>query len=122
MEDIFFVLNEIAQTIFDKKGFNILALDVRGVSSLCDFLVIAEAHVDRHSAAIAQAVIDELEALNIKPIHVEGMMQGDWVVIDYLNIVIHIFMPNLREKYKLEQIFKEGKIVELNIKVESGSR
>jgi ribosome-associated protein len=117
--DPLFYLNAIAQAIFDKKGSNILALDVHGISSLTDFVVIAEGNIDKHVTAIAKAVIDHLEKLGQTPLYVEGMQTGDWVVIDYLNIMVHIFMPGLRDKYQLEQLWREGQIVDLQIDISS---
>ncbi len=107
-----------AQVIFDKKGINILAIDVRGISTLTDYVLIAEGSVDRHVIGIAREIIDVLKGMGERPIHVEGLEQGDWVVIDYLNYMIHIFMPGLRDKYQLEGLFSDGKIIELNIKLD----
>ena len=109
------LLNKIAQVIFDKKGMNILGLDVRGVSSLTDFVIIAEGNVDRHVSAIGHAVIDVLREEGIKPIHTEGLQEGDWVVIDVLDMMVHLFMPGLREKYRLEDLWKDGQILEFQI-------
>ncbi len=115
--DPLFYLNTIAQTIFNKKGSNILALDLREISTLTDYVIIAEGNVDKHVTAIAQAIIDRLQQLGQAPIYVEGMKTGDWVVIDYLHIMVHIFMPGLRDKYQLEQLWREGHIVDLQIDV-----
>ncbi len=109
------ILNRIAQAIFDKKGMNILGLDVRGVSSMTDFVIIAEGNVDRHVVAIAQAVLDVLKQEGQRPIHVEGLQTGDWVVIDFLDIMVHLFMPGLREKYRLEDLWKDGQLLDLTI-------
>jgi ribosome-associated protein len=117
MESKLSILNQVAQIIYDKKGFNILALDIREISSLCDCVIIAEGNVDRHTSSIAKAIIEELSLKKIDPIHVEGMSQGDWIVIDYLDIIIHIFIPQLREKYQLERLWNRGKIINLKINV-----
>ncbi len=106
------LLNKAAQIIFDKKGFNILALDVSNLSSITDYILIAEGNVDRHVTAIAHALEDELDE---KPFHIEGMKSGDWVVLDYSGVMIHLFMPGMREKYQLERLWPESKIVELDI-------
>lgn len=111
----FETLNLIAQIIYDKKGFNILAIDVRGLSSITDYLLIAEGNVDRHVSAIAMAIIDELEEKGEKPIHVEGVKIGDWAVLDYGPVMVHIFSPNLRERYSLERLWSDSKIVDLDI-------
>ena len=113
------LLNVIAQAIYDKKGFNILALDVRGVSSICDYIIIAEGNVERHIKAIANEIIEQLKKLKEKPLHVEGLQDSDWVVVDYLDIIVHLFKPQLRETYALEKLWQEGKIIDLKIKVET---
>ncbi|NGX56323.1 MAG: Ribosomal silencing factor RsfS [Candidatus Anoxychlamydiales bacterium] len=110
-------LDLIAQTIYDKKGENIIALDVKGISSITDYVIIASANVERHSQAIAKSVIDELKKIKERPSFIEGASDGDWIVIDYMNIMVHIFIPELRERYKLESLFSEAKIIDLNIKI-----
>lgn len=113
--DSLVILNAIAQAIFDKKGVNILALDVRGISTITDFVIIAEGNVDRHVVAVAQNIEEDLKKIGERPIYMEGLQHGDWVVIDYLDVMVHLFMPGLREKYQLEKLWKDGKIVDLNI-------
>lgn len=110
-------LSAIAQVIYDKKGFNILALDVRGLSSITDFLLVAEGNVDRHVSSIGRAIVDELVKRGERPVHVEGLQTGDWAVLDYSEIVVHIFSPGLRERYSLERLWSESKIVDLDIDV-----
>lgn len=112
-------LNAIAQVIYDKKGFNIICLDLRGLSSINDYMVIAEGNVDRHVKSIASSVIQEIrKEKGISPYKVEGKMGGDWVVIDYLDIVVHLFMPQVREKYQLERLWSKGKIIDLEIVID----
>lgn len=111
------LLNTIAQAIYDKKGFNILALDVQGICTMTDHFIIAEGTVDRHVKALANTIIDRLEEYKMSPLHVEGMQEGEWIVLDYSDFVIHLFIPELRDKYALEQVWKEGRIVDLEIKL-----
>ncbi|CCB86298.1 MULTISPECIES: ribosome silencing factor [Parachlamydia] len=108
------ILNVIAQAIFDKKGSNILALDVRDVSTLTDYFVIAEGTVDRHVTSIASTILDAVKPLGLTPLHVEGK-DGEWVIIDFGDILIHLFVPELREKYALESLFGKARIVDLVI-------
>ncbi|VHO02089.1 ribosome silencing factor [Candidatus Rhabdochlamydia sp. T3358] len=112
-------LNQIAQIIFDKKGSNILALDIRGISSLADFVIIAEGNVDKHVSAIASTIVDELKKTGLKPSYIEGLQNGDWAVIDYLDTMVHIFEPGLRERYRLEDLWNKGCIIDLKINIES---
>jgi len=115
-------LNAIAQTIFDKKGFNILALDIQDCSNLTDYVLIAEGNLEKHVTAIAQAVIDQLQKMGLKAERVEGLREGDWVVIDYVHIMVHLFKPGLRDKYQLEALWHKGQIVDLQIDVNAVSK
>ncbi len=110
-------LNTIAQVIYDRKGFNILALDVKGLSSITDFLLIAEGNVDRHISAIGQAVVDELKTRGEKPVHAEGLKSGDWAILDYGDVMVHLFSPGLRERYAIEKLWEESQLIDLNIDV-----
>lgn len=108
-------LNRIAQVIYDKKGFNILVLDVHEICTMTDYFIIAEGTVDRHVRAISQAIVDDFAGQGIGPLHIEGQQEGEWVVIDYGELVIHLFIPDLREKYALEELWREGRIVDVKI-------
>lgn len=112
------VLNVVAQAIYDKKGENILALDVRGICTMTDYFVIAEGTVDRHVKALANMVIDEAAKVGQRPLHVEGMQEGDWAVIDFGDFVVHLFTTEMRGKYALEEVWHKGKVVDLNIAVQ----
>lgn len=107
------ILNLLAQTLFDKKGVNILALDVRTLSTMTDYFLIAEGRVHKHVIGLARGVINTLKDQDEVPAHVEGLGEGDWVVIDCYEIVVHIFTPGLREKYRIEELWSEGEIVDL---------
>lgn len=108
------MLNKIAQIIYDKKGLNILALDLKGQCSITDYLLIAEGNVDRHVISIARAIVEGFKEI---PIHIEGLANGDWIVLDFSDIVVHLFQPGLREKYSLEKLWTESQIVDLAIEV-----
>lgn len=109
------VIHGIAQRIYDKKGFNILALDIRNTSSLYDFLLVAEGNVERHVQSLAREVIEFLKTSCVDVFHVDGVQHGDWIVIDAGAIVVHLFVSELREKYALEKVWKKGQIVDLRI-------
>ncbi len=115
MEDPHCIINKVAQILFEKKGFNITALDVRGICTLTDFFLFAEGNVDRHVIALAKEVIETLKAEGEAPLHVEGMSEGEWVVIDYLDVVIHLFKPGIRDRYRLEELWQAGKVVDLEL-------
>ena len=112
---IFEDLNRIAQVIYDKKGFNILVIDVRDICTLTDFFIIAEGTVDRHVKALSHAIIDEFANKGQEPLHIEGQREGDWIVLDYGEFIVHLFTPELREKYMLEKLWVKGQIVDVKI-------
>lgn len=111
------ILNTIAQAIFDKKGFNILVLDVRKISTMADYFIIAEGNVDKHVRAISKGIIEITNEMKIPLWHVEGDKSADWVVVDYGDIVIHLFIPELRERYALEELWKGAEIVDVKIDI-----
>lgn len=111
-------LNAIAQIIYDKKGINILALDLRATSNLTDYVIIAEGNIDRHVRAIAQTIKSSLDETGTKPLNIEGEQDGDWIVLDYGQIIVHLFVPELRMRYSLEDLWRDSSIVDVNIKVE----
>lgn len=115
------LMRQAAQIIFDKKGFNILGLNVKGVSSLTDYFLIAEGNVERHVRAMGQEIVTEFKKQGMQPIRVEGERTGDWMVIDYGDLMVHLFMPGLRQHYHLEQLWQEAKIVDLEIEVSKTS-
>jgi ribosome-associated protein len=117
-ESIRKMLNLIGQVIYDRKGFNILALNVQGLSSITDYMLIAEGNVDRHGHAIARSIIDQMKEQGADPLHTEGLKEGDWIVLDYGEVMVHIFSkPGLREKYSLERLWDKSEIVDLSINV-----
>ncbi len=91
---------------------NIVTIDVRGVSNITDYFIIAEGNVDRHVQTLADAVE---EIMGYKPFRAQGREYGDWIVLDYLDVLVHLFTPEMREKYQLEQVWKAGKIVSVSI-------
>ncbi len=111
------MLQAIAQTIYDKKGFNIVAIDVQEKSSLTDYFIIAEGSVERHVSALANSVKDKVKEMGGHIFHMDGDQSGDWVVLDCGQILVHLFVPSLREHYSLEELWHEGDIVDLNIQI-----
>jgi ribosome-associated protein len=103
----------VAELLRDKKATNIIALDVRGLCSITDAFVIAEGTVDRHVKALAQEVIGELAKRGLHPVFTEGEATGDWIVLDYVDFMVHLFVPTLRDKYRLEELWGAGQLIPL---------
>lgn len=108
-------LDTIAQALYDRKGMNILALDVASLSTLTEYFVLAEGNVDRHVIALSRSVIDAMREKGLRPLRVEGDTEGDWVVIDFGSIVVHLFQPGMRERFALEELWRDAKVVDVKI-------
>jgi len=117
----FTILNKLANAVYDKKGRNILGLDLENISSIADTILIAEGNVERHVTAIAHHLISEMKEIGQAPVLVEGIKDGDWVVIDFGDVHVHLFTPELRERYQLEHLWENGKLVELDVEKEESS-
>ena len=97
-----------ARTLVDNKGQEVLILDVRGLSSLWDFFIICSGGSKRHVQALAQHLQEALGQAGVKPLGVEGLEEGTWVLLDYVDVVIHLFMKPLRDFYDLEGLWVEA--------------
>ena len=109
------LLKDLAQALYDKKGANILALDVRGISTMTDYFLIAEGNVERHVKALADAVQKTLKKHGERPAFVEGVQTSEWIVIDCWGVVVHLFVPRLRQRYQLERLWTDAKLVDLGL-------
>ena len=114
-KDVFYILNRIAQSVFDKKGCNILALDIKPCGCLADYVLIAEGSVDKHVVAIAHEIMKTMEEEGWNTSFAQGMNTGDWVVLDYGQIVVHLFLPEIRDRYQLETLWQKSEIVDVVI-------
>jgi len=96
---------ELAQ---ERRAQDIEVLDLRGISSATDYFVIATGTSDVQVKAIANHVIEELKKDDHRPLHVEGLEGGRWVLIDYIDFVVHVFHPQAREFYQLEVLWGDA--------------
>jgi ribosome-associated protein len=97
-----------------KKAFDVKILDLRKLSSVCDFFVICSASVDVHARAIADCITENLEEKGISFWHDEGYQASRWILLDYVDVVIHIFLPEVREFYALERLWGDAKVEEIS--------
>jgi len=96
------------------KGQDLLALDVQDVNDATDFFVIATGTSDAHVRGIADAVIEALRQAGQRPHHVEGLTVGRWVLLDYVDFVIHVFHPESRAFYQLERLWSDAPELEFS--------
>ena len=95
----------------EKKAEKPLILDVSELTSFTDYFVICEAPSERQAQAIAQNIKDELAKLGKKPMSVEGLEQGNWILCDYGDVVIHVFLDTVRFHYNLEGFWHQAPII-----------
>lgn len=111
----------IVQHIMEKKGENIVVLDLKKVTSITDYFVICSGTVDQHIKAIKDHIIEKLNEKGIKCWHVEGENALTWVLLDYVDVVVHIFHPISREYYKLEKLWGDAKLEKIKTDYELAS-
>ncbi len=98
----------------DKKALNPLALDLRGISSVAEFFVILTGTSDRHVQAVAENVIEVFKSNGIKSLGEEGFREGKWILLDYGEIVIHVFIEPVREYYDIERLWIDAPRLDLD--------
>ena len=98
----------------DKKATDVKILDLRKLSTICDFFVICSASVEIHAKAIADSIIENLEKKGIRAWHHEGYQASRWILLDYVDVVVHIFLNEVRDFYELEKLWGDAKTEELS--------
>ncbi len=97
----------IAEAASEKKGENIVLMDMRGVPSIFDWFVMVSASSSRRIKAISDAVQEKLSADKAFPLHIEGRPESNWILLDYEDVIVHIFYSELRDFYGLERLWAD---------------
>jgi ribosome-associated protein len=105
----------LAEIADDKKASDLVALDVRGLVGYTDFLVICTARNERQAKAIHDEVYHQIKRDGRLPARVEGEQEGEWILMDYLDAVLHVFTPDLRDRYRLDVLWGEAERLELDL-------
>ncbi|MGH7501910.1 MAG: ribosome silencing factor [Longimicrobiales bacterium] len=96
------------EAALDRKGRDLLVLDLRGISNATDFFLLVTGTSDSHVRSIAEHIIESMKAKAARPGHVEGMRGGRWVLIDFIDFVVHVFHPAARAFYQLERLWGDA--------------
>lgn len=106
------LITEIVKGIEENKGLDITLLDLREIeNTVCEYFIIASGTSNTHVNSIAASVEKEVsKALHEKPWHTEGVQMAEWILIDYVNVVVHIFQKPVREHYDIEGLWGDAKI------------
>ena len=92
----------------DMKAVNVRVLDVRGLTDIADIMVIASGNSDRHVRSIAERVVEKAKAAGFRPLGTEGQRDGEWVLVDLQDLIVHVMLPRVREFYGLERLWESG--------------
>jgi ribosome-associated protein len=100
------LLAAVTAALGDMKAVDVKVLDIRGVSDFADILVIASGTSDRHVRSIADRVVADAKATGMRPLGTEGTREGEWVLVDLQDVVVHVMLPRVREFYGLERLWE----------------
>jgi ribosome-associated protein len=98
----------VTTALDDMKAVNVRVLDVRGLTDIADTLVIASGNSDRHVRSIAERVVEKAKAVGFRPLGTEGARDGEWVLVDLQDLIVHVMLPRVREFYGLEHLWDGG--------------
>jgi ribosome-associated protein len=101
-----------ARAAAEKQGERIVVLDVRELIVITDYFVIASASSERHARTIVDEVERSLRDLGVKPLRREGQSEGIWILLDYVDVVVHLFTPDARRYYRLDALWGQVPVVE----------
>jgi ribosome-associated protein len=101
-------LNMILARLDDMKAEETVTIDLRGKSAFSDYMIVTSGRANRHVGAIAENVAKGLKETGIKSIHIEGLPNCDWVLIDSGDVIVHVFRPEVREFYNLERLWTQS--------------
>jgi len=95
----------------DMKANDVVLLNLQGVTDMTDFFVIASGTSDTHVRSIGEHIVSELRKVGVRVHHTEGVQQGRWVLLDFVDFVVHIFHPTLRSFYQIERLWSDADVV-----------
>lgn len=95
----------VIQALEDVKGQEIVCMDVSELTDITDFMVVVSGGTNRQVKALANNVVEDARKSGVKPIGVEGQEQGDWVLVDLADVIVHVMLPKVRQYYDLERLW-----------------
>jgi ribosome-associated protein len=101
----------VRQAALAKKARDVVEIDLHGRSSVTDFFVVCEGDTDRQTRAIADSIRDEAAKQGVKPFQVSGQADGAWILLDFVDVIAHVFLPGERAFYDLESLWKAPPMV-----------
>lgn len=109
-------VEKIAQALYDKKARDIQILDISEITSIGDYFIICSCGSTTQVKACADEVEEKMEELKIRPNHLEGYNGGNWILMDYGDIIVHIMQEETHEFYALEKLWSDAKEITVDLK------
>jgi len=103
--------HKVVDLASDKQATDIVLLDIRGLTTIADYFVVCTAGSDRQIKAVTENLEEELGDIDVNPLHIEGMDGSGWVLMDYGDVIVHIFSPAERAYYSLEKLWGAAPLV-----------
>lgn len=105
---------ETAKILSEKKGVDVKVIGISDVSVIADYMVIATGNSSTHVKALADEVEEQLDEIGISVSHVEGYRSNSWILLDYIDVIVHVFSNEAREYYDLERLWEDGTDIDIS--------
>ena len=99
---------QAAQAALEKKAVNVVVLDVQGLSSVTDYFLVCNGKSTTHIQTISDAIRDGLKGMGVRPLHAEGIPESGWILLDYGDVLMHVFLEDTRLYYALERLWGDA--------------
>ena len=103
-----------AKALDSKKALNIKVIKIQDISAIADYFVIATGTSSTHVKALADEVEEQLDKEGISVTHIEGYRSNSWILLDYVDVVVHVFSDEAREYYDLERLWQDGEVIDIS--------
>ncbi len=100
------LLQTVLASLDEGKAVNVSVIDVRGKTSIADFMIVASGNSDRHVKSLGSRLVGDVKEHGVQPLGVEGEQVGEWVLVDLADIIVHVMQPRVREFYQLEKFWQ----------------
>jgi ribosome-associated protein len=97
-----------ARAALDKKALDLVVLDVQSISNVTDYFLVCSGRSTTHLKTISEAIREELKAAGVRPLHAEGMAESGWILLDYGDVLMHVFLEDTRAYYALERLWGDA--------------
>ncbi|HEX29439.1 TPA: ribosome silencing factor [Candidatus Poribacteria bacterium] len=112
-QDSYALAELAAKAALDKLAYDVIIVDLRDHNTFTDFFVICSANSEIHLESICRGIEDELEKYGVRLYHREGPPKTSWIVLDYIDVVVHVFLEEAREFYQIERLWADSPMIEL---------